>query len=228
MADLEVPKTLTPVTAQSLYAAIESLWPVLIGGPFAPLAGVVLVAQSAQETGAWSSVYNYNLGGQKYVPGTGEDYFWSTTSEGQGSASTIVQARFAAFSSLAQGISNWLRLIHAHYPNAWVAAMSGDPTGFVTALKAGGYFTGPLYTPGGGGYVPRVVGFFNKFRNALLGGGGGGSPGPSSAPAGDMPPAIFALGVMLGGVAIARGVQWAADHARARLPPPRRRKRARR
>ena len=215
MADLEVTKTLTPITAQSLYAAIESLWPILIGGPFAPLAGVVLVAQSAQETGAWASVYNYNLGGQKYVPGRGENYFWSTTSEGQGSSSTIVQARFTAFPTLAAGISNWLGLIHAHYPNAWAAAINGDPSGFVSALKAGGYFTGNLSS-----YTSRVVGFFNQWRTSLTGGGGGagGTFGPSSAtssPGEGMPPAIFALGVVRGGVASARGVQGAGEHARA-------------
>jgi hypothetical protein len=221
VADLEVTKTLTPITARSLYAAIESLWPALIGGPFAPLAGVVLVAQSAQETGAWAAVYNYNLGGQKYVPGTGEDFFWSTTTEGQGSSATVVQARFAAFPSLAAGISNWLKLIHAHYPNAWAAAMAGDPSSFVAALKAGGYFTGNLAS-----YTSRVVGFFNQWRAMLTTSGGPPTPsGATVASSGELPPAIFALGATLGAVAVYRAIEWAAEHARVRALPRRRRAR---
>jgi hypothetical protein len=217
VADQEVPETATPVTAAALYSAIATAWPTLIGTPFVPLAAVVLVAQSAQETGSWASVYNHNLGGQKYVAGTGEDYFWSNTTEGSGANAQHVLARFASFPSLAQGIRNWLSLIHAHYPGAWARALAGDPAGFVAQLAQGGYFTGSVAA-----YTARVESFFKKFLPLAH---GPLAPASSGSGSGELPPALMAAGLTLAGYVAYRALEWSFGHARDHVEKVTRRRR---
>jgi hypothetical protein len=77
------------------------------------------------------------------------------------------QTNFRAFMDLDAGVIDYLRFLsqRARYQAAWAAAASGDPTAFVHALKASGYFTADE-TP----YRRAVVSLFNEYLRMMTDG----------------------------------------------------------
>lgn len=164
----EVPCTRTPTDASSLYRALVQAWPTIVGGTPTSAALMVLLAQSAFETGHWGSVYNWNFGGAKHVDGDGRDYAWCKTTEGNPPQPTM--AMFRAFSTLEAGAADYLQLLYKRFGKAWSYVLAGDPSNFVRKLKALGYFTGDETA-----YENGVVSNFNTFVKQF----GGALPTPS-------------------------------------------------
>jgi hypothetical protein len=83
---------------------------------------------------------NYNFGGLKGTGPSGLSAACSTR-EGHGATAERVVARFRAYGSAEEGARDYVGLLARRYPDALRAAESGDAKGFVSALKARGYFT---------------------------------------------------------------------------------------
>jgi hypothetical protein len=143
----------------------------------------VLLAHGAYETGWWHSCHCNNLGNKKYPPSSGLDWCFFECGEDlteaevaryikadpelvyiHGRSGTKLDVRFkpkhpmcrfAAFKTLHEGAIDYLGLLHRRYSGAWPYVLLGDPVGFVRAIKAKGYFTGPL-----DGYLASVESIF--------------------------------------------------------------------
>lgn len=73
---------LTPVTPQQFLGALYHAWLELLGSPPPKKESLlVLMAQSALETGRWKFVHDYNLGNAKSVEGDGHDYCYYACNE---------------------------------------------------------------------------------------------------------------------------------------------------
>lgn len=74
--------------------------------------------------------------------------------------------RFRAFDTLAAGCEQQIRFLaqSPRYAQAWVAALAGDPTGFVDELHRAGYFTADPST-----YRSGVVHLFQQLLSSLPG-----------------------------------------------------------
>jgi len=134
----------TPISAQDLADALAVAWPSVVGGDPPDGAILVLMAQSAFETGGWSACWNYNLGNFKHTPNDGHDYFQMTASEGEGAATTMVPSQWVSYDTLQDGVNAYLSAIYHRWSAGWQSVLDNDPSGFVAALKAHGYFTGNL------------------------------------------------------------------------------------
>ena len=123
----QVPMTATPLAPSQAMAVLDAALP-----PGHTRAGLNLVAaQSALETAWWGSktgqgFYNYNFGN---VTPSGSQPWWSTP--------TIAGMRYRAFSGAADGAAAMVAWLSQH--NALTAASAGDLTGYMAALRAGGY-----------------------------------------------------------------------------------------
>jgi hypothetical protein len=101
----------------------------------------VLVSQWSLETGGGQSMMNYNFGGIKGQSPSGQSVSYLTTEGSDADAHSIVDS-FRAYGSAREGAADYIRLLRDHYPDALGQARAGNPSGFVHALKRGGYFTG--------------------------------------------------------------------------------------
>ena len=163
-----VARTGTPVDAQSLADALARAWPSVIVGD-EPTAGAIrlLLAQSAFETGAWRACWNWNLGNVKCdgsVP-----WFSMVASEGDESV-MMVSSKWRSYDSLDEGALAYLAVLRQRFSRAWSFVVLEDPTGFVAALKASGYFTGNLAQ-----YTAGVLAYYHSFSSI--------TPAAGSAPA---------------------------------------------
>ena len=159
---MEVAATRTPISAQDLFEALAEVWPSIVGGTPSRQALLTLLAQSAFETGQWTSAFNYNLGGIKHVTGDGRDFFTSGCSEVVNGVNVPQTCTFRAFATLSEGASDYLSFLHKRFANAWPFVEAGDPAGFVHALKSAGYFTGSEND-----YVAGVTRYFNQFDKTM-------------------------------------------------------------
>lgn len=157
------PRQRPVVTPQSFGAALASAWPLAVGGA-APLVAVqLLAAQSAYETAQWKSLGNYNFGNVKHVPGDGSPFFFGLddcTYQGQ-----KVPCMFRSYPDMTSGVRDYLSFLaspNSRYASAWPYVLAGDPAGFVSALKAKGYFSGSLAD-----YTSGVQSYFTRFRSLL-------------------------------------------------------------
>src|SRR3974390_1386155 len=76
MSESLVATTHTPVAAVDLYVAMHSAWGQLMAGePCTRESLLVMLAQSALETGFWHACWCWNLGNVKHVPGDGHDFY---------------------------------------------------------------------------------------------------------------------------------------------------------
>jgi hypothetical protein len=84
---------------------------------------------------------NFNFGGikGKGPSGLGAAYM---TREGWGENERRLVDTFRAYTTAAEGAADYVSLLNRRYPDAIAAAREGDPSGFVSALKERGYFTG--------------------------------------------------------------------------------------
>lgn len=169
---IEKPSKLTPVTPEQVFVALGTAWQLLTGTPASRKTILIFHAQSANETGHWKSVMNYNLGGiKKHDPcdwtyfTTCEDYHsdaavkLALASSKPGAEVTLVAkigekttlkfsgkqqtTCFASWDDLDAGARGYVALLLRRFPKAVEAAKAGDAKGYVRELKAARYFTGP-------------------------------------------------------------------------------------
>jgi hypothetical protein len=154
----------------------------------------ILVAHWAHETGRGASMLNYNFGGLKGTSPSGTSVACSTR-EGHGADAVRVIDRFRAYGSPEEGARDYVSLLARRYPDAVRAAESGDAKGFVTALKARGYFTDDEAA-----YSRSVQSLANLVLRSGFAALGGASEGAAS-PALPAPP----------GLADGAGLDWGSD-----------------
>jgi hypothetical protein len=136
-----VPAQRTPLSGSEAAHAIETAWTDVMGAPPSRSTIAVLTAQWAHETGRGQSMLNYNFGG---IKGTGPSGLSAAykTKEGWGANEVHVTDTFRAYRTPEEGARDYVSLLAKRFPKAVEAAQSGDPEGFVKALKDRGYFTG--------------------------------------------------------------------------------------
>lgn len=160
-----LPHTITPIPPAELASALLRAWRELFGeSPPRPVL-LVLMAQSAHETGEWKHVHNYNIGNVKGAEGDGHDWTNFRCRERVNGKDVYFDpphpaTRFRAFRTLTEGCVDLLVFLKTRkrYAAAWDALLTGDPVAFATALKAGGYYTDPVEV-----YARGLRFFFNKF-----------------------------------------------------------------
>jgi mannosyl-glycoprotein endo-beta-N-acetylglucosaminidase len=135
-----VAPTRTRLTGSEAAGALRAAWTEVRGRAPSQETLSLLVGQWAHETGRGESMRNFNFGGLK---GTGPSGLSATcsTREGWGEGEVRVNARFRAYGTAEEGARDYVSLLARRYPDAVRAAEQGDAKGFVTALKANGYFT---------------------------------------------------------------------------------------
>jgi hypothetical protein len=174
-----VAPTRTRLSGSEAAGALRAAWTEVRGRAPSPETLSLLVGQWAHETGRGASMRNFNFGGLK---GTGPSGLSATcsTREGFGDGEVRVNARFRAYGTAEEGARDYVSLLARRYPDAVNAAEQGDAKGFVTALKANGYFTDNEAT-----YLRSVQSLANR---ALVAGFDAiGSEGASGAELGGAP-----------------------------------------
>lgn len=164
MSNQNVPPQHTPISAEQLYGALTRAWPSVVGGTANRASLLVLLAQSALETGAWKSLYNYNLGNVKHVQGDGYDFFSIRCNEFANGQEVWSQCQFRAYPNLDTGAQDYLAFLVRRFRTAWSAVEDGDPDDFVHRLKAAGYFTSSESD-----YQAGVRRYFDSFSNSITG-----------------------------------------------------------
>jgi hypothetical protein len=115
----------------------------------------IIYAKFGLETGYGQSAYNYNFGNIKKFPNdshTSGYMFLKNVWEIENGKKVVYQpphpqCMFRSYDSIEDGLKGYLELISSkHYEKAWNALLTGNPTKYVTALKAANYFTGDLTT----------------------------------------------------------------------------------
>lgn len=139
-----VPLRSTPFTADELIAALGAAYAAELGHAPDPKILAVLCAQLALETANGASCQNNNPG--NYKQGASADWYNCTTFEyvGDPPVKTTMVCAFSAWPDLASGLAHVVRGLYTHYPEAWAAAVQGDPEGFAAGLRQRGYYTAPL------------------------------------------------------------------------------------
>jgi hypothetical protein len=163
----ELPAVKTPIDVADLYPALGAAWFRYFGTTAPHKSLLVLLAQSALETGRWRSCWCYNLGNAKHVANDGRSWCYYRCNElingqwiwfdppSQGCC-------FRAFESLEDGAIDYLRLLIKQYAAAWPAVLLGDAAAFVEQLKRSNYFTAPLAP-----YRASVVSIYNEFARDI-------------------------------------------------------------
>jgi hypothetical protein len=144
MTETLVRAELTPLTAESVCAAVKGAWRKKIGTEPARASTLVLMAQIWFETANGAASYGYNLGGIKHVAGDGHDYYQVRTHENQpdGTQYTIVAA-FRSYPSLEAAAWDYICLLRGPMGFCWPAVEAGDVADFARRLRARGYYTAP-------------------------------------------------------------------------------------
>lgn len=134
------PGTATPTLAEAV-AYAKSIWPAVqkAAGTLA-VPAVALLAQSALETGWGSYAPSNNVFGIKAV--AGEAFTTDATAEYQNGKPIPKTATFAAYSSVAQSIRDYTKLIEHNFS---AALGSSSVAGYATSLATGEYATDPHY-----------------------------------------------------------------------------------
>ncbi len=195
MANQEVAKVTTPVTAQAMADALASAWSSIVPEPVSAQAIRILLAQSAYETAQWSACHNWNFGNVHYVDGDGFDYYWSGDHDGNGNPITV---RFRSYPSLYDGAAAFLKILHGRFHTAWPYVMAGDPYNFITELRREVYFVGSLED-----YRNGVIGYFKKYQSII-------PRGVQNALQG-VDPALGAAGLFAVGLGIGIAAKWLLD-----------------
>jgi hypothetical protein len=183
----------TPTTATQLAGVIMSLWPTTVGGPVPDNTTLaILVAQSALETGSWQNCWNWNISN---IAGMGGDYVMLH-------AYTGAYRPYRAFPTLNDGVTAYLQLLHSRYSAALNSAINDDLEGFVTNLKAKGYFEEDANA-----YYDAILPRYNSISKQL-GGPITPEPGPLPLPPQPLPsrpapsPWSNAATALVGGLAL--------------------------
>jgi hypothetical protein len=161
-----VARIATPITAQDLANAISDVWESVVGGP--PGQAIpVFIAQSAFETGDWKWIWNYNVGNIAGTGPTGDSYA-ATANPQSGVTSAQAPHVWRSYDTLAEGVTDWLKIFAQGYPNSVAAAVKADIPGFIDGLWQGWgsnkhYFQGD--TTAKAQYQAGVQRFYNQYRN---------------------------------------------------------------
>ncbi len=156
---------LTPCTASEYITAIRAGLETLMGVTPTREHIAVLTAQSALESGRWKSMHRDNPGNIKAGPDYEYMYCQYRCNEVIGGKVVWfdpphAQCNFRAFNDLETGVLDYLRFLseRKRYALAWKAAIQGNPSLFVTALKNAGYFTADEAP-----YLRAVVSLFGEY-----------------------------------------------------------------
>lgn len=160
VTEREFPDEVTPTTAHEVGEALARAWS---GAKRESI--LVLLAQSALETGRWRAIHCWNLGNIKHFEGDARCFTYFPTTE---VVNGIVKhyappspvCCFRAYASLDDGAADYLALLQRRFSAGWAAVIAGDPREFVRRLKAAGYFTAPEKT-----YEDSVAGLFHEFSS---------------------------------------------------------------
>lgn len=163
----ELPDTRTPLTLDEAAHAIVHGWRCYFGGDPKRESLLVLLAQSALETGRWSAIHCFNFGNIKSAPGDGRSWTFFRCNELLDGKwcwfdPPHPQTRFRAYDSAEEGAVDYVALLVRRYTAAWGAVTVGDPGAFVDCLKRGMYFTAPIEP-----YRRNVISLFREFDKAL-------------------------------------------------------------
>ena len=130
----------TPMTPRQAAEMLAWAWQEVTGRPAPANTVAVLWAHWALETARGERMVDHNFGGLKgRAPGGASSVVW--TRESGKAGKTRVRARFRAYATAEDGARDYVRLLHARFNPAFVAASEGDAEGFVHALDDAGYFT---------------------------------------------------------------------------------------
>jgi hypothetical protein len=167
MSEELLPNVLTPIDPEDLADALVHAWRNLLGTTPARESILLLLAQSAHETGRWKSAHCFNIGNVKGRAGDGRDYTQFRCWELVNGVKMWFDpphpaTRFRAFRSLAEGTVDYLGVLRGRYASAWPAIEAGDPLAFVHLLKVKGYFTDTEEN-----YAKGVVSFVDLYRAQL-------------------------------------------------------------
>ena len=146
MPEQLVPATVTTVSPETLYLALRAAWPEIVGVPAERQSLLLLIGHFAFETGWGHSCWNYNLGNVKHVPGDGRDYYQIHCTEIINGKVVMFDppnpaTSFRAFSTLTEGVEDYLRILRGQFGYAWPFVDTGDAAGFCHALHERHYYT---------------------------------------------------------------------------------------
>ena len=165
-----LPNVITPITAAELASALVAAWRSLFAVMPARGSILVLMAQSAHETGKWKKgLHCFNIGNVKSRVDDGRDWTMFRVRERENGKDVYYDpphpaTRFRAFRTLAEGAIDHLGFLRGskRYADAWGEIENGAPHGFAEALKAGGYYTDPVEV-----YARALGLFFAEFSRTL-------------------------------------------------------------
>ena len=184
MADQESPDQLTKIGPKDMVVALYDGWQTLFGGDPAPNSIRVLAAQWDLETAGGAACHCFNIGNIKKVNGDGHDFcmFRCWERDKQGKKYWIeppdAGCRFRAFSTLTDGVADYLKMMNKRFKHAWPAVLDGDPEEFAKLLKEARYYTATLEE-----YTNAIKGRWGRYAKMAIhgsggAGGGGDTPGP--------------------------------------------------
>ncbi len=147
----QLPATRTRVTPGEVLSALDAAWDELhktgtiAEGPTAD-GLLVLGAHWHLETGGGQSMWNFNLGNAKSIPGDGRSWTFYRCNEIIDGKEVWFdpphpQTRFRAFESLVDGALDYVALLYKRFTKAWATLAGGDPEAFAHELKAQRYYT---------------------------------------------------------------------------------------
>lgn len=178
----EVAAVKTPIDPANFLEALRTAWEQQLGSSPTNQSLALLYGQVALETANLKSCVCYNWGNAKYR-GTG-DYCSFSTWEHLGGKDVPMVCKFQAFPDAVSGLNDYLSHQYTRWDKAWPFVVTGDVVGYVTALRAMGYFTAPLAD-----YIAGVR-RWQAWALALL----GGASAPAEPDCSDIPSA-FRLGL---------------------------------
>jgi hypothetical protein len=166
----QLPNVINQITAPELASALVNAWRKLFDTAPARATVLLLLAQSAHETGKWKKgLHCWNIGNIKSREGDGRDWTMFRCREVIGGKTVWFDpphpaTRFRAFRTLAEGAIDHLAFLRGskRYADAWKAVERGAPTAFAQTLKAGGYYTDPVEV-----YSRALNSFFKEFDRTL-------------------------------------------------------------
>jgi len=143
---------LTNLSAGEAYYGLHEAWKKIFDETPSFNTIVILLSQTALETGRWAKMYNYNWGNIKSHSDDG--HYWTMYD-----CSEIIngrefffhpphdQCKFRAYRSVEDGAEDYIRLVSKkkNYEIAFRALKRGDVDTYTRALKQGGYFTANLF-----------------------------------------------------------------------------------
>ncbi len=164
------PAAPTKVTPEQMLDAIEVAWTSAIGEPPKQATLALVLAHWALETGRGKSMKNFNVGNIK-EPDVNKPHTYFQTWEqfpavtadrylkerpktckllgvdATGKFKRLAfypndaMCRFRSYTTLEDGVADYLSLLQRRFTRAWPALVVGDPLKYVLALKAQGYMT---------------------------------------------------------------------------------------